>query len=150
TAAAGGQLRRLNYPLLDRLPNGAGPPSSSPPPLEADLIELQLAWKPPEMTYAARMCNGCATCRTQSADTRMCPLFRFAPREEASPRAKANLARGILTGSLPAGIVLEDECKKIVDLCVHCHMCRLECPANVDIPKLMVEAKADYVATNGV
>ena len=28
-------------------------------------------------------------------------------------------------------------------------MCRLECPANVDIPKLMVEAKATYLATNG-
>jgi Fe-S oxidoreductase len=28
-------------------------------------------------------------------------------------------------------------------------MCRLECPANVDIPKLMLEAKAAYVGTNG-
>ena len=35
-------------------------------------------------------------------------------------------------------------------LCVHCHMCRLECPANVDIPKLMLEAKAAYVNTNGL
>ena len=79
----------------------------------------------------------------------MCPIFRFAPREEASPRAKANLTRGILTGTMPAGTVLDDACKEIVDLCVHCHMCRQECPANVDIPKLMVEAKASYVATNG-
>ena len=30
----------------------------------------------------------------------MCPIFRFAPAEEASPRAKANLIRGILTGSV--------------------------------------------------
>ncbi len=29
-------------------------------------------------------------------------------------------------------------------------MCRLECPANVDIPKLMLEAKAAYVRTNGL
>ena len=29
-------------------------------------------------------------------------------------------------------------------------MCRLECPANVDIPKLMLEAKAAYVNTNGL
>lgn len=62
---------------------------------------------------------------------------------------KANLIRGVLTGSLPAETLLEDDCKEIADLCVHCHMCRLECPANVDIPKLMVEAKASYIATNG-
>jgi Fe-S oxidoreductase len=29
-------------------------------------------------------------------------------------------------------------------------MCRLECPANVDVPKLMAEAKGAYVATNGL
>jgi Fe-S oxidoreductase len=79
----------------------------------------------------------------------MCPIYRFAPREEASPRAKANLLRGILTGTLPPEIALTEASKQIADLCVHCHMCRLECPAHVDIPKLMLEAKANYVATNG-
>ena len=77
----------------------------------------------------------------------MCPTFRPSPREEASPRSKANLARGILTGTLPAGTVADDAFKEVCDLCVHCHMCRLECPANVDIPKLMAEAKGAYVAT---
>ncbi len=38
----------------------------------------------------------------------------------------------------------------MADLCVNCHMCRLECPAGVDIPKLMLEAKAAYVASNGL
>ena len=38
----------------------------------------------------------------------------------------------------------------MADLCVHCHSCRLECPAGVDIPKLMMEAKAAYVAANGM
>ena len=117
-------------------------------PNPSALADLQLDWQGDEMAHAARACNGCAGCRTQEEETRMCPIFRFAPREEASPRAKANLARGLLTGSLPPGTVLEDACKQISDLCVHCHMCRLECPANVDIPKLMVEAKASYVATN--
>ena len=40
--------------------------------------------------------------------------------------------------------------KAVADLCVNCHQCRLECPAGVDIPKLMIEAKAQYVATNGL
>jgi Fe-S oxidoreductase len=37
-----------------------------------------------------------------------------------------------------------------MDLCVNCHQCRFECPAQVDIPKLVQEAKAQYVAANGM
>ena len=114
-----------------------------------ELVSLQLDWQPEEMAHVARACNGCATCRSQEPDTRMCPIFRYAPREEASPRAKANLTRGILAGTLPFGTVFDDSFRKVAELCVHCHMCRLECPASVDIPKLMVEAKAAYLETNG-
>jgi Fe-S oxidoreductase len=80
----------------------------------------------------------------------MCPIFRLAPSEEATPRAKANLVRAILTGQLDPGMLAQEELKEIADLCVHCHMCRLECPSEVDIPKLMVEAKSAYVETNGL
>jgi FAD/FMN-containing dehydrogenase/Fe-S oxidoreductase len=111
---------------------------------------LQLRWQPEELMDAARLCNGCGACRSTSPDVRMCPIFRLSPREEASPRAKANLVRGILTGRLPPDEMVDDACKEVADLCVHCHMCRLECPANVDIPKLMLEAKATYVRTNGL
>ncbi len=113
-------------------------------------LELQLPWRPAEMAQEARACNGCGACRAATPDVRMCPIFRLAPREESSPRAKANLVRGVLTGGLPADTLLQDACKDVADLCVHCHMCRLECPANVDIPKLMLEAKAAYVHTNGM
>lgn len=148
-------LRHISYPLLDTLAMASqiAPPAEKEQKARTDdqttLVELQLDWQPEEMAYVARACNGCAACRTLESDTRMCPIFRFAPREEASPRAKANLARGILTGALPPGTVFEDACKEIADLCVHCHMCRLECPANVDIPKLMVEAKAAHLSTKG-
>jgi len=141
-------LRSISYPLLDTLVlteqdiRAAGSDAS-------EKVDLQLDWQPEEMAFAARNCNGCAACRTLDVSQRMCPIYRFAPREEASPRAKANLARGILTGTLPPGTVVDDACKEIADLCVHCHMCRLECPAQVDIPKLMVEAKAAYTITNG-
>jgi FAD/FMN-containing dehydrogenase/Fe-S oxidoreductase len=114
------------------------------------LVELEFAWNADEMAAAARVCNGCGACRTTSPDSRMCPINRMNPREEASPRAKANLVRGLLAGNLPEDTLLQDLCKEVADLCVHCHMCRLECPANVDIPKLMLEAKAAYVNTNGL
>src|SRR5204863_1997161 len=70
--------------------------------------------------------------------------------EEASPRAKANLIRAVIAGQLDPGSLAKEELKEIADLCVNCHQCRLECPAAVDIPKLMIEAKAQYVATNGL
>ena len=113
-------------------------------------ITLQLAWSPDELVYTARTCNGCGRCRTLSPEERMCPIYRFAPREEASPRAKANLMRGILTGRLDTAALADDAMKEIADLCVNCHQCRMECPASVDIPRLMVESKAQYVAINGM
>ncbi len=113
-------------------------------------IKLQLRWSPEEVAQTARSCNGCGACRSQLPDVRMCPIFRIGPAEESSPRAKANLMRGILTGQLDAGTLTTDEFKEVADLCVNCHMCRLECPASVDIPKLMMEGKGSYVAVNGL
>jgi len=115
-----------------------------------EVTPLQLDWQPEEMAHAARACNGCGACRTRSADVRMCPIFHFAPREESSPRAKANLARAVLTGLLPAGEFAKDHAREVADLCVHCHMCRIDCPANVDVPKMMLEAKAAHVEANGL
>ncbi len=115
-----------------------------------EIFEPLLVWNPESMGYMARSCNGCGRCRTLSPDERMCPIFRIAPAEEASPRAKANLMRAILTGQLDPAQLTQDALKEVADLCVNCHQCRLECPAGVDIPKLMIECKAQYVATNGL
>jgi FAD/FMN-containing dehydrogenase/Fe-S oxidoreductase len=130
---------------------------SASPPTEEDrapelrnLVELQLNWEPSRVNDAVAACNRCGECRTQTPKLRMCPIFRFMPNEEASPRAKANLLRGVLTGTLDLGVLTSDEFKAVVDLCVHCHACRLECPAGVDIPRLARESKAAYVAANGI
>ncbi len=120
------------------------------PPASELPVPLQLRWEGLEYLDTARNCNGCGACREVSLAVRMCPIFHLAPAEEASPRAKANLARGLLTGRLEPAAATSDELKEVADLCVNCHMCRLECPATVDIPKLMLEAKAAYVATNGL
>ncbi len=134
-------------PETENAPTAKSKRQSANTPLP--LFEPQLAWSVPQMALAARNCNGCGRCRTSSSFERMCPVFRLAPREEASPRAKANLFRGILTGSLDIQNLTQEEFKGVADLCIHCHQCRLECPAGVDIPKLMVEAKAQYFAVNG-
>ncbi len=159
--APGGPLETLAAPSATAdAPPAVRPPAPLPAAPEAEpqaapaahrfLAQLELAWKPGELVQQVRSCNACGHCRTQASDSRMCPVFRFAPAEEASPRAKANLMRALLTGQLPPEAMGEEAFKEVADLCVNCHMCRLECPANVDIPKLMLEAKAAYVANNGL
>lgn len=115
-----------------------------------NLVELQLNWEPARVRDAVSACNRCGECRTQTASLRMCPIFRSAPGEAASPRAKANLIRGVLAGQLDLSILTSDEFKTIADLCVHCHACRLECPVGVDIPRLMHESKGAFVSANGL
>lgn len=102
------------------------------------------------ISSVTRGCNGCGRCRTTAPDERQCPVFRASMREEASPRAKANLLRGVLSGQIPVDRLASDQAKEITDLCFNCHQCRLECPASVDIPKIVGELKAQYVATNGL
>ncbi len=114
------------------------------------VIEPQLNWTLAEMGATAADCNGCARCKTASPMERMCPIFRLNPLEEASPRSKANLMRDFLNGQIDQQQLNSAELKAIADLCVNCHQCRLECPAAVDIPKLMMEAKAQHVAVNGL
>ncbi|MDY0166794.1 MAG: FAD-linked oxidase C-terminal domain-containing protein [Thermoguttaceae bacterium] len=136
-------VRRSIEPAL------AGPEDSNLPQMR-DLVELQLDWHPSEVAAPAAECNRCGTCRTQAPDTRMCPLFRIAPSEEASPRAKVNLICGLLSGQLELGTLTSDQFKQVADLCYYCHSCRLECPAHVDIPRLVRESKGAYVAANGL
>ena len=133
--------------------NASQPPSLAKPKgilASLTVLEPELNWQLPQIAIAARNCNGCGRCRTGTINERMCPIFRLAPREESSPRAKANLMRGVITGKLDPKVLATDGFKRIADLCVNCHQCRIECPAQVDIPKLMVEAKAQYNKENGM
>ena len=144
------------------------PPADSPdvseasadPPGEAEfsdngdgaslpILTTEFGWTVAELRAAAAKCSGCGVCRVEH-DRRMCPINHIAPREEASPRAKANLVRSIVSAPANGAETEESEVKAIADLCVHCHMCRVECPAEVDIPRLMAEAKAQHVRTNGL
>jgi len=143
-------MTRNLRPVIAAEPSVVGDPKNPDAPGLRNLVELQLNWDPAQVATVTRACNGCGECRTQSPDARMCPIFRALPAEEASPRAKANLIRGVLTGKLDLNSLTSEEFKKVADLCINCHMCLHECPAKVDIPKLMVEGKGAYVAANGL
>jgi heterodisulfide reductase subunit C len=122
-------------------------PAAVPAP---QVVDLQLRWQPEDMMRSTASCNGCGSCRTQDADLRMCPFLRIDVREEASPRAKANVMRDYATGLLDPREIASPNMKALSDLCFNCKQCQLECPANVDIPQMMIEAKAAYVAANGL
>ncbi len=93
-------------------------------------------------------CHGCAQCKSTVATT-MCPTYKATRREAASPRAKANLLRAIITGRLdPDSTYGEAAMKSVTDWCIECGMCAVECPSNVNIPKLMLEAKSKYRAAH--
>jgi Fe-S oxidoreductase len=80
----------------------------------------------------------------------MCPFFRAAPGEERSPRAKANAVRQLSIGHIPWHELASPEFKKLADLCFNCKQCQWECPASIDVPHLMIEAKAHHVQAQGV
>ncbi|MCI0700507.1 MAG: FAD-binding protein, partial [Planctomycetia bacterium] len=110
------------------------------------LLSPLLMWASSTPTAEVARCNGCGDCRTRTTPERMCPVFRATGKEEATPRTKANLLR-VLTDPTAA---TPDEVKAIADLCVNCKMCRDECDARVNIPKLMLEAKARHQAEHGL
>ncbi len=119
-------------------------------PLDEDLPVLQLNWSWQQIAEETDRCNGCGGCRTQEANRRMCPLFHSRHLEEASPRAKANLMRQIASGTLDPDLMATSDFKRVADLCFNCKQCELECPTNVNIPQLMIEAKASFVDANGL
>ncbi len=112
--------------------------------------EPQLRWTPGESAAEARLCNGCGQCRTDSPQQRMCPIFRATGDEAASPRAKANLLRHLLHPETDPRLLPSDDVRAVADLCVNCKMCATECPARVNVPKLMLELKAANVSRYGM
>jgi FAD/FMN-containing dehydrogenase/Fe-S oxidoreductase len=134
-------LRPVNMPELSVATVGSTP--------QPQVYELQLQWSAAEMSQTATACHGCGACRTQEPAQRMCPFFRDEPSEERSPRAKANAVRAVFDGRIPSHDLASPGMRKLAGLCFNCKQCERECPNHVDIPHLMIEAKAQHLAANG-
>ncbi|MBC2713064.1 MAG: FAD-binding protein [Desulfosarcina sp.] len=94
-------------------------------------------------------CHGCTKCTTVTTATRMCPIYKFTRKEAAAPKAKANVLRALISGALDDAALYEEAFQAVIDQCVGCGSCRLECPSNVDIPKMALEARARYIKRFG-
>ncbi len=101
-----------------------------------------------EYLLEIEQCNGDGVCR--SANGRMCPVFKAMGTELACSRAKANLLHAWVTGLLEDEEFESEEFKRVLGYCVNCKMCSVQCPSGVDISKLIVEARSEYVKRKGL
>ena len=136
--------------IVDPDPRQATWPLRTFPGPDKQGVHWQLHWEPGAVRKESAHCNGCGQCRLEVPGQRMCPVFHASHAEEAAPRAKANLLRALLQEETDSRLLASGEVRAVADLCVNCKMCAHECPAHVNIPKLMLEAKAANVAEFGM
>lgn len=114
-----------------------------------DWEEKKLLW-PEGFVNEVEKCHGCSKCTTVDSSVRMCPIYKFTRDEKASPKAKANILRGLISGAINNEYIYKNSLQKVMNYCVACESCHFECPSNVNIPKLAAEAKSKYIERYGI
>jgi Fe-S oxidoreductase len=109
-------------------------------PLENNLVWLE------ERAFEDEIesCHGCGKCTVQFLPARDCPIYRAkinTAGELASPRARANLMRGIISGQLDHKLLYTKEARQILEDCAGCMMCLVDCPSYINVPKFGFDAK---------
>ncbi|MBI1986811.1 MAG: FAD-binding protein [Nitrospinae bacterium] len=123
-----------------------------PPEKETEMAGTALSQ--PSLLREIEKCHGCGYCKDQ------CPLFREVGGEGATPRAKVNLMRELLSGRLgPASLGGSQGLGRAWGTsfeafprlrtvapwkemkCLNCKRCRQECPLEIDIPRLSLAAR---------
>ena len=99
------------------------------------------------LARAAEACNGNGACLKQ--DGVMCPSYQALKDERHSTRGRAVLLRAAMEGKLEGGLA-NDDLHEALDLCLGCKACKSECPAQVDMSRLKVEALAHRHRERGV
>ncbi len=115
----------------------------------ADDFRTELNFEPDEFRFEVDQCNGCGVCLAAGSGTRMCPVFRGAGDELATTRAKANLLSAWIAGGKSGVDFDPKQLKQMLSLCVNCKMCSIECPAGVDVSKLVIEARTQLAKRSG-
>jgi FAD/FMN-containing dehydrogenase/Fe-S oxidoreductase len=113
-------------------------------------LKTDLYFGKDEFRTELEQCSGCGVCLSRESDLRMCPVFRAVGEELGSSRAKANILRLWATGQLEKKDFESPEFRKFLDLCVNCKACSRECPAGVDVSRLMATARAEYARRRGL
>ena len=112
-------------------------------------LQTYFDWSHEEgLDRAVEMCNGAGVCRKLSLDT-MCPSYMATQDERDTTRARANIFRALLAGTLPLDALAERDVYDVFELCIGCKACKNECPSSVDMARIKTEFKAHYFARNG-
>lgn len=117
---------------------------------EPVLPVLQLSWPADEAAATAVRCNGCGSCRVHEPSGRMCPFVTDGTSEELSPRAKASLLRRAICTDSSLDLLQNESVRPVIESCFNCKQCQLECPSEVDIPRIVLEARAQFVRAHGL
>ena len=87
---------------------------------------------------AVELCNGSGFCRKKNSGT-MCPSYMATLDEQDTTRARANMLRSVLDGTLPPEEMTGSRMREVMDLCVGCKACKSECPSQVDVASMKTE-----------
>jgi Fe-S oxidoreductase len=69
----------------------------------------------------------------------MCPSYMVTLDEQDTTRARANMLRSVIEGTLPLEELTGQRMKEVMDLCVGCKACKTECPSRVDVASMKTE-----------
>lgn len=97
---------------------------------------------------SADLCNGNGQCR--KTDGLMCPSFQAYHDERHTTRARAQSLRAIVNGRMPMEAFTSRELYDILDYCLECKGCKVECPSQVDMAKMKSEFLHHYHAAHGL
>jgi glycolate oxidase iron-sulfur subunit len=87
-------------------------------------------------TLASKARQAFTACAKCGACTAVCPVYRITGRESLTARGRLHLL-GKMTGNEPA-----PELAEIFSKCLLCGACRKTCPRGIDVPSLIMEARA--------
>lgn len=99
----------------------------------------------------AEKCSGSGDCRrSEISGGLMCPSYMATRKEKDTTRARANLLRQFLNNTADPNPFNHEEIKEVMDLCLSCKGCKVECPSGVDVTKMKAEFLQHYYDANGV
>ena len=116
-------------------------------------FEPELAWENDNgFQGMVELCHGCGGCRGEQSTTGgvMCPTYRASREEITTTRGRANALRRAMSGDLPKAEAFDDEfVEEVLDLCIGCKGCAIDCPSEVDMAKLKAELTHEHHRRHG-
>lgn len=114
-------------------------------------FEPVLAFADRDASFSANLeqCNGCGGCRKETPS--MCPTFIVTREEALSTRGRANGIRWALQPANGAAEPLSSpDLAAVLDTCLGCKACIVECPSNVNLGLIKTELLHARIARHGV